>query len=128
MEKIPTIFERGNNFRVIDKFKAECDWVARGEGIATEKIDGTNIRVTLKDGKIIDVEKRRNPNRKEKEQGAEPTYVPALRADPSDKWIFASVDYAQKQMLKRYSEKIETIKEILIKNGWMPDKKRKRKK
>lgn len=37
-------------------------------------------------------------------------------------------DFTQRQMLKRYSEKIQTIMEILIKNGWMPDKKRKRKK
>jgi len=37
-------------------------------------------------------------------------------------------DTIQKQMLKRYSEKIFGIKKILIKNGLMPDENRKRKK
>lgn len=91
MDKIPTIYERDERFSVIAKYKPECDWVKNGEGIPTEKIDGTNIRVTIKDHKIIAVEKRRNPNRKEKEQGVQPRYVPASENDPSDKWIFACV-------------------------------------
>ena len=41
MEKIPTIFDRGDNFRVIDKIREGCEWVFDGEGIATEKLDGT---------------------------------------------------------------------------------------
>lgn len=36
-------------------------------------------------------------------------------------------EYSQKQKLKRFSEKIQSIKKILIQNGWMPDKKRKKK-
>ena len=44
MKKIPTLFERdresvGN--RVIPVINPVCDWVARGEGIATRKIDGS---------------------------------------------------------------------------------------
>jgi hypothetical protein len=37
--------------------------------MATEKIDGTNIRITLRNNTIVRVEKRRNPNKQEKANG-----------------------------------------------------------
>lgn len=54
MQKIPTIFERdwnGDRSRVIDKPNPACDWVFRGEGCATRKIDGTCCLV--RDGKFF---------------------------------------------------------------------------
>jgi len=99
MNKIETIFDRGDDFRVIDKPRAGTEWVFAGEGMATEKIDGTNIRITVSGGKAVEVEKRRNPDREEKARGEEPGYVSAHRDDPSDKHIFRAVDGTDVQTL-----------------------------
>ena len=95
MEKIPTIFDRDweGNRGVIDKPIPECEWVFKGEGVATEKVDGTNIKVKIEGGKITHVWKRRNPNKAEKVQGIQPYYVDANRDDPQDKHIFRAVDW-----------------------------------
>src|SRR5262249_18842696 len=60
MEKIPTIFDRGDDFRVINQPRTGCEWVFAGEGRATEKLDGSNIRLTVRSGQLVRVEKRRN--------------------------------------------------------------------
>jgi hypothetical protein len=43
MKKIPTIFKRNpeNMARVLPEINSECEWVAKGEGVATRKYDGT---------------------------------------------------------------------------------------
>lgn len=44
MKKIPTIFERdweGDRSRVLDVPNPACDWVFRGEGRGTQKLDGS---------------------------------------------------------------------------------------
>lgn len=44
MRKIPTIFERdwnGDRSRVVNQWHPDCFWVRDGEGVATQKIDGT---------------------------------------------------------------------------------------
>lgn len=44
MKKIPTLFERdwnGDRSRVIDKPHPACVWVFAGEGVGTQKVDGT---------------------------------------------------------------------------------------
>lgn len=92
MKKIETIFDRDENFKVTPKVRAGCEWVFAGEGIPTEKLDGTNVRLTVENGKLIHVEKRRNPTKEEKTQGIEPGYIDANRNDPSDKHIFGAVD------------------------------------
>ncbi|SRR6266852_2669805 len=53
MQKIPTMFERdwdGDRSRVLDKIRPDCQWVLDGEGIATQKLDGTCCMV--RDGKL----------------------------------------------------------------------------
>jgi len=94
MQKIPTIFDRDweGNRGVIDKPIPECEWVFKGEGVATEKVDGTNIKVRIEDEKIVHVWKRKNPSKEQKKQGIEPWYVDADRDDPQDKHIFRAVD------------------------------------
>lgn len=105
MEKIPTLFLRSDvePSRVVEEVTPGCEWVLAGEGYATRKWDGTNIRVTirrardaqglvLKDHTSIGIEKRRNPSREDRARGAEPGYVTAHRSDPADKHIFAAVD------------------------------------
>lgn len=88
MEKIPTIFERDDHFRVIDKPRDECAWVIDGEGVGTEKLDGTNIRLTIRSGRVVRVEKRRNPSKLQKKQGiVDGWYVDALDGAAEDRWI-----------------------------------------
>ena len=88
MEKIPTIFDRGADFRVIDKPRAGCEWVFAGEGIATEKLDGTNVRLTIRSGHVVRIEKRRNPSKLQKAKGIiDGWYVDADENAPEDKWI-----------------------------------------
>jgi hypothetical protein len=92
MEKIPTIFDRGDNFKVIPKPRAGCEWVFAGEGRPTEKLDGTNIRLTIRSGQVVRVEKRRNPSKAQKQQGVvDGWYVDADEYGKEDKWIFEAV-------------------------------------
>ncbi len=92
IEKIPTIFERGEGFKVIDRPRAECEWVFAGEGIPTEKLDGTNIRVTIRCGEVVRIEKRQNPSKIQKRKGIiDGWYVDADEFDKTDQWIFAAV-------------------------------------
>lgn len=101
MKKIPTIFDRDweGNRGVIDKPIPECDWVFKDEGIATEKVDGTNIKVRIKDGKITDVWKRRNPNKEQRKLGVEPWYEIAEPSDSQNKHTFKSVENADTSAL-----------------------------
>jgi len=88
MEKIPTVFERDEHFKVIDKVRTECLWVIAGEGLPTEKLDGTNIRLTIRSGHLVRVEKRRNPSAKQKHQGIiDGWYADADEFSPEDRWI-----------------------------------------
>jgi len=44
MKKVPTLFERdwnGDRSRVTPEIHPGCEWVSAGEGIATQKLDGT---------------------------------------------------------------------------------------
>jgi hypothetical protein len=92
MQKIETIFDRDEHFKVTSKIRAGCEWVFAGEGFPTEKLDGTNVRVTILNHVIVKVEKRRNPTKEEKAEGQEPGYIDSHREDPQDKHIFNAVD------------------------------------
>jgi len=92
MEKIPTMFDRGPDFKVVDQIRAGCEWVLEGEGVATEKLDGTNIRLTIRNGECVRVEKRRNPTKLQKSKGIiDGWYVDADPYANEDKWIFVAV-------------------------------------
>jgi len=92
MEKIPTIFDRGDGFKVVDQPRKGCEWVFAGEGRATEKVDGTNVRLTVRSGRVVRVEKRRNPSKQQKQQGIiDGWYVDADEHGAEDKWIFEAV-------------------------------------
>ncbi|WP_394827216.1 hypothetical protein [Pendulispora albinea] len=92
MEKIPTIFDRGDGFKVVDQPRKGCEWVFAGEGRATEKLDGTNVRLTIRAGHVVRVEKRRNPSKLQKQQGViDGWYVDADEHGKEDKWIFEAV-------------------------------------
>jgi hypothetical protein len=88
MEKIPTLFERDEHFHVVDKPRQECAWVFGGEGLATEKLDGTNVRLTVRSGQLVRVEKRRNPSKVQKQQGIKDGwYVDTDEFSKEDRWI-----------------------------------------
>lgn len=89
MEKIPTVFDRGPDFTVIDKVRDGCEWVFEGHGAATEKLDGTNVRLTIRAGRLVRLEKRRNPTKVQKQQGIiDGWYVDADEHDRGDRWIW----------------------------------------
>lgn len=89
MQKIPTLFARDETRRgrpVTLIVKAECLWVADGEGIATRKLDGMNVNIV---GGLL--HKRQKPA-----DGVydEASYIPAQRDEPADRWLFEAFDSA----------------------------------
>jgi len=91
MEKIPTLFERDERFRVVDRPREECRWVFEGEGTATEKLDGMNVRLTVRSGRLVRVEKRRNPSAAQKKEGiVDGWYVDTADGAAEDRWILAA--------------------------------------
>jgi hypothetical protein len=98
MRKIPTIFKRDpDTGKVINEPAINFDFA---NAIATEKLDGTNIRLTIRNNIVVRVEKRRNPTREQKNQGIlEPWYIDAHRDDPNDKWIFDAVDNTEYSLI-----------------------------
>lgn len=90
MEKIPTIFDRDwdGNHGVIDQLAVDPDFWT---GLATEKLDGTNVRLTVRNGSLVRLEKRRNPDKAQKNAGiVDPWYVDAHEDDPGDKFIWGA--------------------------------------
>ena len=92
VNKIQTIFEREWNG---NRGVLNSPVISLGRNcVANEKLDGTNVRITVRSGLPVRVEKRRNPSSQEKQDWGitEPWYVDALDTDPSDKWIMQAVD------------------------------------
>ena len=94
MEKIPTIFDRNwdTDRKVNDKLLvSDFDF---DHAIATEKLDGTNVRVTVRNHIVVRVEKRRNPDKAQKAKGiVDPWYVDADPTDKGDAYIFDAVEH-----------------------------------
>lgn len=91
MRKIPTIFKRDNQNggKITKEFFDSFDF---DNAVATEKLDGTNIRVTVRNHTVVRVEKRRNPDKIQKHKGIiEPWYVDASES-AEDKWIMEAVE------------------------------------
>lgn len=96
MEKIPTIFDRdwdGNRGVVANLVANPGKSVA-----ATEKLDGTNVRVTVRAGVMVRVEARRNPSSYLKKCGVtEPWYRDAWQVgttafDPGDQHLVRAAE------------------------------------
>ena len=91
MKKIKTIFDRNweGNRKVIDKPVEGLNLESLKFAKATEKLDGTNVRVTFRNRIVVRVEKRRNPDKIQKAKGIEePWYVDASPYETQDKWIY----------------------------------------
>lgn len=83
MIKIPTMFFRDETkpgHPVIDQIKPECKWVLDGEGQATRKMDGMNVKV--ENGKLY---KRQKPKDRDYDNAS---YVECDPTSPSDKYLF----------------------------------------
>lgn len=92
MKKIPTMFVRDETKPgrpVINQIKPECQWVLDGEGIATQKMDGTNVKI--QSGVLY---KRQKP--KEGEY-SEASYVQVEPADPQNKYICEAFERLRKK-------------------------------
>lgn len=90
MRKIKTIFERVDG-KVIDKFVDGIAPVAFSQLLndakPTEKLDGMNVRVTIRSGTCVRLEKRRNPDKIQKHKGIiEPWYIDTSDSS-EDKWL-----------------------------------------
>jgi len=88
MNKIQTIFERDWNGdrTVIDELAVNFDFL---NAVATEKLDGMNVRLTVRNHMLVRLEKRRNPSKIEKAKGIEdPWYVDADEYGPEDKYLY----------------------------------------
>jgi len=89
MRKMPTLFVRDEARRgrpVTPAFKPECLCVGRGEGVATRKLDGMNVKVVA--GVLY---RRRKPAEGAYDEAAN---VPARRDDPADRYLFEAFDSA----------------------------------
>lgn len=89
MRKIKTIFERENG-RVVPQVVSgvSLEMLALDKTIkATEKLDGMNIRATIRSGICVRLEKRRNPDKIQKYKGIiEPWYTDTSESS-EDKWL-----------------------------------------
>ena len=91
MRKIKTIFERDwdRTRLVVDKYIEGFTPNLLDGASATEKLDGTNVRITVRSNIVVRVEKRRNPDKIQKQKGIiEPWYIDADEYDSQDKYIF----------------------------------------
>jgi len=91
MRKIKTIFKRdwGGNGNVINEYIDGFDPSILMMSTATEKLDGTNVRITTRNNVVVRVEKRINPNSIQKSKGiVDPWYKDTDEYSPEDKWIF----------------------------------------
>lgn len=87
MQKIPTIFDRDweGNRGVINDLLINPRIVAT----AHEKLDGTNVRVTIRNGQLKLLEKRRTPSKQQKKEGiTQPCYAATDVYDPADQYIW----------------------------------------
>lgn len=92
MRKIRTIFVRDieGNRKVINDYIIPIEKISAC--IATEKLDGTNVRVTIRNEGVVRLEKRRNPTNIQKQKGIiEPWYIDAYEHEKADKYIFEAV-------------------------------------
>lgn len=89
MDKIPTIFERDAAGRLRNEYVVAVSYLKTAA--ATEKLDGVNVRLTVRSGELVRLEKRRNPAPAQKANGIiTPWYTDAHADDPADKHIYVA--------------------------------------
>jgi hypothetical protein len=97
MNKIQTIFDRNweGDKRVVDKAAhgLSLEVLAFDRNYkATEKVDGMNVRLTIRSGEVVRMEKRRNPDKFQKGKGiVEPWYTDVDEYGPQDKYLVDAI-------------------------------------
>lgn len=92
MEKILTIFDRNwdGNRKVINQLVVSDFNFGRAR--ATEKMDGMNVRVTVRNQQVVRLEKRRNPDKAQKKLGIkDPWYIDADHNNKGGAYLFEAV-------------------------------------
>ena len=104
MKKIPTLYQReflprGGVLRILNQVTPGCEWVLRGEGIATEKVDGSCCaiihgkfykRFDLKSGRVLPKGAIPCQEAADPVTGHFPHWVPVDPSNPADKWYWAA--------------------------------------
>ena len=88
---------------VIDQIKPECQWVLDGEGVATVKKDGTNLKV--EGGQLF---KRQKPKDAEYDEAS---YVPCRRDDPADRWAWQAFELASAERTEVFERELNGMVE-----------------
>lgn len=89
MEKIPTLFLRDEKTKKVIPVVNPAAAKLLEYGYITEKLDGTNVRVTTRNCLPVRLEKRRNPTGDQKVMGIiEPWYVDCTEGKPDEKHIW----------------------------------------
>jgi len=102
MQKILTLFERHQNgakkggvtptIKLPPRYGLGHAPIELSIAIATEKLDGTNVRVTVRNHMVMRIEKRCNPSKEQKRIGIiEPWYTDVQIDDPADRHIRRAV-------------------------------------
>jgi hypothetical protein len=102
VQKIPTLFDRAwdGDHRVEPRWSSpelgneltlRKIGGADGRLVATEKLDGTNVRVTVRSGEIVRLEARRNPTREQKARGITEPWYRDSDGMSADKYMAAAV-------------------------------------
>lgn len=107
MKKIPTLFKREfenhHVCRTLNEVTPGFEWVLRGEGVATVKIDGACCAII--DGELYkryDAKKGKKPPEgaiaccdPDPVTGHWPHWVKCDRRNPADRWFFAALDFSE---------------------------------
>lgn len=97
MKKIKTIFERdwNGNGKILNEAAPGVSLEMLDKAVvftATEKLDGMNVRLTIRNHGCYRLEKRRNPDKIQKQKGVtEPWYVDADQYSPDDKYLYEAL-------------------------------------
>jgi hypothetical protein len=89
MEKIPTLFERDPTTRKVTAARA-VELPELVGSLVTEKVDGQNVRLTVRHGELVRIEARKKPHKTQKERAKAAGAV----IDPwyREAWIFGGED------------------------------------
>ncbi len=87
MQKVETMYPRDESKKghpVMQPVKATSAWVEAGEGVATRKLDGMNVKI--EGGQLL---KRQKPKERDYDNAA---YVPCKRENPNDCYMLQAFD------------------------------------
>ncbi len=98
MKKIQTIFDRNWDGDKTVNDKRNVNPEVLKFCMATEKLDGMNVRVTIRKGTAVRLEKRRNPDKMQKYKGITEPWYTDTSISAEDKWLndaLANTDLSQ---------------------------------